>query len=421
MNALQLERQKLIQQCYKLDLRNQAMRMCIAVTALSVIYGGQIEGGNNINTKFIQKSRLIYGRLLDVVFKLDHVEAEENGKEYLNLADLRTDHRLSEKFEVIKVIWSSGADSEIIMTKDWNSLLDAIQRDISQLFNDYKFKRLISRIKSEYSEEDVGAISNIDQIFFIDRFKNDTSPWMEISKRIKTDIQNSEQLKDKIELLNTKNREALKQNMQQDRTINTLKVTTKSLEQRLAAAQTKIEELNQTKSQNEELTKDVTSKKKQLEKAAIEIKNMKQSSEGMQKKYEELEKKAKEGAAADENQASSHQDNLMGYRKNRGYNQQSRQSRTSTWFQELAKTSMLGGRKIDSSQTPQNLSAARGGNIKPINSVEVQKVLQAQEENFSNVIFQLQYDRMRLRGKEVSEKLNKMQKSDGALNRYIKN
>lgn len=40
MNALQLERQKLIQQCYKLDLRNQAMRMCIAVTALSVIYGG---------------------------------------------------------------------------------------------------------------------------------------------------------------------------------------------------------------------------------------------------------------------------------------------------------------------------------------------------------------------------------------------
>jgi len=28
---------------------------------------------------------------------------------------------------------------------------------------------------------------------------------------------------------------------------------------------------------------------------------------------------------------------------------------------------------------------------------------------------------MRLRGKEVSEKLNKMQKSDGALNQYIKN
>lgn len=53
--------------------------------------------------------------------------------------------------------------------------------------------------------------------------------------------------------------------------------------------------------------------------------------------------------------------------------------------------------------------------------MEVQKVLQAQEENFSNVIFQLQYDRMRLRGKEVSEKLNKMQKSDGALNQYIKN
>jgi hypothetical protein len=77
---------------------------------------------------------------------------------------------------------------------------------------------------------------------------------------------------------------------------------------------------------------------------------------------------------------------------------------------------MLGGRKLDSTMTPQNVSAARGGNIKPINSVEVQKHLQVQEENYSNIIYQLQHDRMRLRGKEVTEKLNRLQKSDGALN-----
>jgi hypothetical protein len=57
---------------------------------------------------------------------------------------------------------------------------------------------------------------------------------MQISSKIKQDIQNSEALKDKIEALNIKIREEVKQNLQQDRTINTMKVTTKSLEQRLA-------------------------------------------------------------------------------------------------------------------------------------------------------------------------------------------
>jgi hypothetical protein len=61
-------------------------------------------------------------------------------------------------------------------------------------------------------------------------------PWMEISKKIRTDIQNSEHLKDKIEQLNAKNREAIKKTLEQERTINTMKVTTKSLEQRLTQA-----------------------------------------------------------------------------------------------------------------------------------------------------------------------------------------
>jgi hypothetical protein len=225
--------------------------MCVAITALQVIFGGVIEGSSSLNPNFIKKARLVYGRLLDIIFKLDHVDAEDTGKEYLNMQDLVTDKRFSEKYDVIKIIWSDVADPEQIQTKDWNSLLDAIQRDITQLFNDYKFKRLITHIKNSYKEQDKDAIANLDEIFFIDRFQNDSSPWMEISKKIRTDIQNSEALKDKIETLNTKNREALKQNMQQDRTINTLKVTTKSLEQRLTTAQTKIEELNQTKGENE--------------------------------------------------------------------------------------------------------------------------------------------------------------------------
>ena len=33
----------------------------------------------------MHKATLIYGRLLDIVFKLDHIDADDTGKEYLNM------------------------------------------------------------------------------------------------------------------------------------------------------------------------------------------------------------------------------------------------------------------------------------------------------------------------------------------------
>ena len=98
----------------------------------------------------MKKATLIYGRLLEIIFKVDHIDSEDNGKQYLNLGDLVTDKRLGEKFEVIQIIWSEVADPDAVQSKDWNSLFDAIQRDISQLFNDYKFKRLIKHIEEQH-------------------------------------------------------------------------------------------------------------------------------------------------------------------------------------------------------------------------------------------------------------------------------
>jgi len=51
--------------------------------------------------------------------------------------------------------------------------MDAIQKDINQLFNDYKFKRLIKHIEQMYESQNKSTLINIDQIFFIDKFKND--------------------------------------------------------------------------------------------------------------------------------------------------------------------------------------------------------------------------------------------------------
>ena len=142
------------------------------------------------------------------------------------MVDLVIDNRLNEKYDVISMVWSDGADPMAVMQKDWSSVLDAIQRDITQLFNDYKFKRLIKNVESCYE----GKSTSTDEIFFIDRFKSQGAPWMEISKKIRIDIENSESLKDKIDQLNSKNREHLKQILTDEKTINTMKVTIKSLE-----------------------------------------------------------------------------------------------------------------------------------------------------------------------------------------------
>jgi len=67
------------------------------------------------------------------------------------------------------------------------------------------------------------------------------------------------------------------------------------------------------------------------------------------------------------------------------------------------------------------MSASRGGGMANLNSAEVQKHIYQVEENYLDIISQLQHDRMKLRGQKVTEKLNKLKRSDGALNEFIKN
>jgi hypothetical protein len=69
--------------------------------------------------------------------------------------------------------------------------------------------------------------------------------------------------------------------------------------------------------------------------------------------------------------------------------------------------------------TPANVSTNRSGIINA-SSAEVQKLLYQQEETYQNIIHHLQLDRMKLKGLKVTEKLSMMQKSDGALNKFIK-
>lgn len=241
---------------------------------------------------------------------------------------------------------------------------------------------------------------------------------MEISKRIRTDMQNSEALKDTIQSLKQKNKDQLSKEMAQEKLINNMKVRTQVLEKSLTQAQSKIEELNSVKGENEELSKKHKQLKEQLTKSIEQIDGHKKHQKDMQKKYEELQKQAEAGTAALSNQ-SNYQENLGAFRKARGHQEPSSNSRFSTFFQELARTSWLSGRKMDSSMTPANMSSA-GSGMMNASSGEMQKLLYMQEENYQNIIHQLQLDRMKLKGRKISEKLNQMKKADGGLSEYIK-
>lgn len=102
--------------------------MCYTIIALKVLMGDLVTDPTTPNSvNFSKKAQLVYGRLLDMVFKLDHVDAEDTGKQYLNMQDLVIDKRLNDKYAVIQQIWSDEVDPDMIQGKDWNSILNSIQ------------------------------------------------------------------------------------------------------------------------------------------------------------------------------------------------------------------------------------------------------------------------------------------------------
>ena len=141
--------------------------------------------------------------------------------------------------------------------------MDAIQKDINQVFNDYKFKRLIKHVEQIYSNNNSSA--NIDQIYYIDKFKNDIFPWIEISRKIQKEIQKSELLKDKIDNVQAKYQAAMKQSLQDERKMCEVQTTNKSLEQRLTTAQTEIELLKSVKNDHEQLQKKTGAMSKKID------------------------------------------------------------------------------------------------------------------------------------------------------------
>lgn len=122
--------------------------------AVGIILLGALVHDTSID--YQAKGKLIYFRLLDIMLKLDHIEIDSAGDQFLNMSELQIDQRLAQKYEAMSVIWGGGeweSASEIKnfgvkeeVEKDWSSLLDAVERDTTTLNNDYQFKQLIAKV-----------------------------------------------------------------------------------------------------------------------------------------------------------------------------------------------------------------------------------------------------------------------------------
>lgn len=170
-----------------------------------------------------QKCLLIYGRLFDLIMKIDFIEGNNSGEEYLNIEELNIDSRMSQKFNALSAVWT-GNSSEV-QGKDWTSVLESVERDITSLTNDFKFKKLNQKL------EEAKIKLNIDDIFkYALDFKG---PWTTISKKVREDLDDTNAMKDKIENLQEKLVESSKQFLTLKKEKEEMHLINSTLEKRL--------------------------------------------------------------------------------------------------------------------------------------------------------------------------------------------
>ena len=79
--------------------------MLLAVTALATPILNPDAGDQHQS-----KIRQIYWRLLDIVYKIDCIDGQSNGNDFISLQELGTDHKLANKFNVISAsIWGENS------------------------------------------------------------------------------------------------------------------------------------------------------------------------------------------------------------------------------------------------------------------------------------------------------------------------
>ena len=172
----------------------------IFVPRLSTLYASELE-----RRQVIQKVCLIYWRLLDILLKLDNVTNTASGDEFIDEEANSTDVRLQQKYVSIKALWEGSADEKHEASqKSWSSVLESIERDVTSLNNDFKFKQLADCVEAKYG---TGKI-DFNDLYSIDYKAG--GPWRVISEQVKSELQDMGALKQRNTHLLEKQKDQLK-------------------------------------------------------------------------------------------------------------------------------------------------------------------------------------------------------------------
>ena len=277
-------------------MREQVSRAAIAVTfvpRLSTLYASELE-----RRQVIQKVGLIYWRLLDLVLKLDNVANTATGEEYLDDEASHVDARLAQKYDAIKALWT-GSDAEKLEAsqKSWGSVLEAIERDVIALNNDFKFKQLADRVEAKYgsSKIDYNDLYNVD-------YRAD-GPWRVVSEQVRAELGDMGALKQKNSNLVEKQKEQLKQMALMKKQKDEAVFITQTLEGKLSQAVAKADRVPALEIERDGLQEKAKDLTKRLEAANKDVQIGRTSIEDMKTKLEEAKKQAASAGELAESQA----------------------------------------------------------------------------------------------------------------------
>jgi len=87
------------------------------------------------------------------ILKIDLIDNRQPGDEFFQ-ESLNSDLSLQRKYETFKMLWDgTPAQKSDAKKKNWLSVIEAVERDITQLTNDYKFKKLTTMVDERYGDK----------------------------------------------------------------------------------------------------------------------------------------------------------------------------------------------------------------------------------------------------------------------------
>ena len=163
-------------------------------------------------------------------------------------------------------------------------MLEAIERDVIGLNNDFKFKQLAEKVESKYGSGKV----DYNDLYSVDYRAE--GPWRVVSEQVKSELQDMGALKQKNTALGEKQKDQLKQMALMKKEKDEAVFITQTLKGQLSQAVAKADQVPALEIERTNLQEKVTTVTKQFEAATKDLAIGRTSIDDMKSKLEEAKK-----------------------------------------------------------------------------------------------------------------------------------